>query len=208
MSQARSRVARLLMVAWSVAAALAPALAGVGCARKRATADQAPAPENALPATLHVSNSSWSDVRIYLVRGGSPTPNTSSIGAGTTSERAPPAPCAPAAPAAPFWPGAPSAASGQRRLLESVVPWPPLPPFPPDPPAPPGPPGPPLLRPSTIPARNGLSSGTMTLTRPPGPPAPTTPTLPPFPPGAPPWAGHPAAPAEPSVPAVPASPEP
>ncbi len=71
MSQARSSVARLLMVAWSVAAALAPALAGVGCARKRATADQAPAPENALPATLHVSNSNWSDVRIYLVRGGS-----------------------------------------------------------------------------------------------------------------------------------------
>src|SRR5216117_2249364 len=71
MSQARSRLARLLMVAWSVAAALAPALAGVGCTRKRATADQAPAPENALPATLHVSNSNWSDVRIYLVRGGS-----------------------------------------------------------------------------------------------------------------------------------------
>src|SRR3989442_4547471 len=71
MSQARSSVARLLMIAWWVAAALAPALAGVGCARKRATADQAPAPENALPATLHVSNSNWSDVRIYLVRGGS-----------------------------------------------------------------------------------------------------------------------------------------
>ena len=71
MSQARSSVARLLMIAWWVAAALAPALAGVGCARKRATADQAPAPENTLPATLHVSNSNWSDVRIYLVRGGS-----------------------------------------------------------------------------------------------------------------------------------------
>src|SRR2546427_5141213 len=68
MSQARSSVARLLMIAWWVAAALAPALAGVGCARKRATADQGPAPENALPATLHVSNSNWSDVRIYLVR--------------------------------------------------------------------------------------------------------------------------------------------
>ena len=27
-------------------------------------------PENALPATLHVSNSNWSDVRIYLVRAG------------------------------------------------------------------------------------------------------------------------------------------
>src|SRR5207245_10853559 len=88
------------------------------------------------------------------------TPNTSFLGAVTTIERAPPAPCAPAAPVAPFWPGAPSAASGQRRLLASVVPWPPLPPFPPDPPAPPGPPGPPLLRPSTIPARNGSSSGT------------------------------------------------
>src|SRR5207249_5158404 len=71
MSQARSSVARLLMIAWWVAAALAPALVGVGCARKRATADQAPAPENTLPATLHVSNSNWSDVRIYLVRGGS-----------------------------------------------------------------------------------------------------------------------------------------
>src|SRR2546422_6873210 len=71
MPQPGSRVARLLMVAWSVAAALAPALADVGCARKRATADQAPAPENTLPATLHVSNSNWSDVRIYLVRGGS-----------------------------------------------------------------------------------------------------------------------------------------
>src|SRR5207245_1261784 len=121
--------------------------------------------------------------------GGTSTPNTSFIGAVTTSERAPPAPWAPAAPVAPFWPGAPSAASGQRRLLESVVPWPPLPPFPPDPPAPPGPPRPPLLRP-------------------PRPPAPPTPPLPPSPPGAPPWAGHPAAPAEPSVPAVPASPEP
>src|SRR2546425_10295805 len=71
MSQAGSSVARLLMIAWWVTAALAPALAGVGCARKRATADQAPAPENTLPATLHVSNSNWSDVRIYLVRGGS-----------------------------------------------------------------------------------------------------------------------------------------
>src|SRR3989442_7433865 len=71
MSQARSSVSRLLMIAWWVAAALAPALAGAGCARKRATADQAPAPENTLPATLHVSNSNWSDVRIYLVRGGS-----------------------------------------------------------------------------------------------------------------------------------------
>src|SRR5438034_10720980 len=71
MSQARSGGGRRLMSAWWVAAALAPALAGVGCARKRATADQAPAPENTLPATLHVSNSNWSDVRIYLVRGGS-----------------------------------------------------------------------------------------------------------------------------------------
>src|SRR2546426_8714288 len=59
------------MVGWGVAAPPPPALAGVGCARKGATADQAPAPENALPATLHVSNSNWSDVRIYLVRGGS-----------------------------------------------------------------------------------------------------------------------------------------
>src|SRR2546430_11372273 len=40
MSQARSSVARLLMIAWWVAAALAPALAGVGSARKRATADR------------------------------------------------------------------------------------------------------------------------------------------------------------------------
>jgi len=71
MSQARSSVARLLMIAWWVAAAVAPALAGAGCARKRATADAAPAPENTLPATLHVSNSNWSDVRVYLVRGGS-----------------------------------------------------------------------------------------------------------------------------------------
>src|SRR2546428_12309452 len=71
MSQARSSAARLLMIAWWVAAAVAPALAGAGCARKRATADAAPAPENTLPATLHVSNSNWSDVRIYLVRGGS-----------------------------------------------------------------------------------------------------------------------------------------
>jgi hypothetical protein len=71
MSQARNSVARLCVIAWWGGAALAPVLAGAGCARKpAAAADQAPAPENTLPATLHVSNSNWSDVRIYLVRGG------------------------------------------------------------------------------------------------------------------------------------------
>src|SRR3989442_10787182 len=100
MSQARSSVARLLMIAWWVAAALAPALASVGCARKRATADQAPAPENALPATLHVSNSNWSDVRLYLVRGGAglrlrPLPATR---AAAPEPRAAPGPAGPGPP--------------------------------------------------------------------------------------------------------------
>jgi len=81
MSQARRTLARLLAIAWWVAAApaapvapvapVAAFLAGAGCARKpAAAADQAPAPESSLPATLHVSNSNWSDVRIYLVRAG------------------------------------------------------------------------------------------------------------------------------------------
>jgi hypothetical protein len=70
MSQARSSMAPLLAIVWWAAAAPL-ALVGAGCARKPpARADQALAPASTLPVTLHVSNSNWSDVRIYLVRGG------------------------------------------------------------------------------------------------------------------------------------------
>src|SRR6267143_3916322 len=140
--------------------------------------------------------------------GGTCTPKISLLGAVTTMVRGPGPPWLPVGPALPAWPGAPSTASGQRRLLASVAPWPPLPPLPPAPPSPPGPPGPPGLRAATLPARHGLSSGTITLIRPPWPPEPPGPPLPPFPPGAPGCAGQPAAPADPSVPFAPATPLP
>jgi len=72
MTQSPMTSARLLTIAWCAAQSL-PALA---CARHK-PADQAAAPATAptpasdprVPITLHVTNSNWSDVRIYLVRG-------------------------------------------------------------------------------------------------------------------------------------------
>ena len=66
MPQALSRFARLSAIAWCAAHPFADA----ACARKTpATTEQAPAPGHALPATLRVTNSNFSDVRIYLARG-------------------------------------------------------------------------------------------------------------------------------------------
>ena len=58
---------RLLAIAWC---AVHP-LASTGCARHKTdpTAAPAPAPEPRLPVALRVTNSNWSDVRIYVVRG-------------------------------------------------------------------------------------------------------------------------------------------
>ena len=59
---------RLLAIAWCVAHPLATA----GCARHKTDAPlaaPAPAPEPRLPVALRVTNSNWSDVRIYVVRG-------------------------------------------------------------------------------------------------------------------------------------------
>src|SRR6059036_2761576 len=57
---------RLLAIAWCVAHPLATA----GCARHKTDGSlTAPAPEPRLPVALRVTNSNWSDVRIYVVRG-------------------------------------------------------------------------------------------------------------------------------------------
>jgi len=60
-------LARLLAIAGCAAYPLATA----ACARPRAAAQSTPqpAPEVRVPVTLRVTNSNWSDVRIYLVRG-------------------------------------------------------------------------------------------------------------------------------------------
>ncbi len=68
MPQVLSRFARLLAIAWCAA----HPFAGAACARKSPAATaQAPAPGRALPTTLRVTNSNFSDVRIYVVRGAS-----------------------------------------------------------------------------------------------------------------------------------------
>jgi hypothetical protein len=58
---------RLLAIAWCAAYPLATA----ACARHRSAAQATPepTPEARVPVTLRVTNSNWSDVRIYLVRG-------------------------------------------------------------------------------------------------------------------------------------------
>ena len=59
---------RLLAIAWCVAHPLLT----TGCARHKTEAvpaASAPAPEPRLPVALRVTNSNWSDVRIYVVRG-------------------------------------------------------------------------------------------------------------------------------------------
>ncbi len=67
MTQSPMTLARLLAIAWCAAYPLATA----ACARPRAAAQSTPqpAPEVRVPVTLRVTNSNWSDVRIYLVRG-------------------------------------------------------------------------------------------------------------------------------------------
>jgi hypothetical protein len=69
MTQSPIRLARLLAIAWC---AVHP-LATTGCARHKpdATAAAAPPPpaESRPPVALRVTNSNWSDVRIYVVRG-------------------------------------------------------------------------------------------------------------------------------------------
>ena len=67
MTQSPMTLARLLAIAWCATYPLAPA----GCARHRSALQAAPEPGPAgrVPVTLRVTNSNWSDVRIYLVRG-------------------------------------------------------------------------------------------------------------------------------------------
>ena len=70
MTQSPIRLARLLAIAWC---ALHP-LAATGCARHQpdaaaAASPPSPAAEPRFPVALRVTNSNWSDVRIYVVRG-------------------------------------------------------------------------------------------------------------------------------------------
>jgi hypothetical protein len=64
MTQSPIRFVRLLAIAWC---AVHP-LATTGCARHKSDAP-APAPEPRFAVALRVTNSNWSDVRIYVVRG-------------------------------------------------------------------------------------------------------------------------------------------
>jgi hypothetical protein len=64
MMQSPIRFVRLLAIAWC---AVHP-LATTGCARHKADPTAA-APAPRLPVALRVTNSNWSDVRIYVVRG-------------------------------------------------------------------------------------------------------------------------------------------
>ena len=68
MTQSPILLLRLLATAWCAVHPLATA----GCARHKADAPAtapSPAPEPRLPVALRVTNSNWSDVRIYVVRG-------------------------------------------------------------------------------------------------------------------------------------------
>jgi len=68
MTQSPIHFVRLLAIAWC---AVHP-LATTGCARHKTAAPAVaspPAPEPRLPVALRVTNSNWSDVRIYVVRG-------------------------------------------------------------------------------------------------------------------------------------------
>ena len=68
MTQSPILLLRLFAIAWCTGHPLAIG----GCARHRPTvpaAAPAPAPEPRLPVALRVTNSNWSDVRIYVVRG-------------------------------------------------------------------------------------------------------------------------------------------
>ena len=68
MTQSPILFVRLLAIAWCIAHPLATA----GCARPKTDASavaRPPAPEPRVPVPLRVTNSNWSDVRIYVVRG-------------------------------------------------------------------------------------------------------------------------------------------
>ena len=66
MAQSPMTKARLLTIAWCVAQSLTTG----GCAHHTPPDQTAtPATESQAPTTLLVTNSNWSDVRIYLVRG-------------------------------------------------------------------------------------------------------------------------------------------
>src|SRR5258708_40202911 len=67
LTQSPMPLARLLAIAWCATYPLATA----ACARHRPAAQSTPepAPEVRSPVPLRVTNSNWSDVRIYLVRG-------------------------------------------------------------------------------------------------------------------------------------------
>ena len=65
MTQSPIKLARLLAIA-----CCAGGVVTAGCARHKPAAEStAPAPVARAPILLHVINSNWSDVRIYLVRG-------------------------------------------------------------------------------------------------------------------------------------------
>ena len=66
MAQSPMTKARLLTIAWCVAQSLTTG----GCAHHKPPDQTAtPAAESQAPTTLLVTNSNWSDVRIYVVRG-------------------------------------------------------------------------------------------------------------------------------------------
>jgi len=64
MTQSPTFPLRLSVIAWCVVHPLAT----VGCARHQSAAPSAPV-EPRSPVALRVTNSNWSDVRIYVVRG-------------------------------------------------------------------------------------------------------------------------------------------
>jgi hypothetical protein len=65
MTQSPTFPLRLSVIAWCVVHPLAT----VGCARHQSAAASATAVEPRSPIPLRVTNSNWSDVRIYVVRG-------------------------------------------------------------------------------------------------------------------------------------------
>ena len=65
MTQSPTFPLRLSVIAWCVVHPLAT----VGCARQQSAAPSATPVEPRSPVALRVTNSNWSDVRIYVVRG-------------------------------------------------------------------------------------------------------------------------------------------
>jgi len=66
MAQSPTTLTRLFAIAWCAV----PPLATGACSHHHSAAESAaPVPEPRGPVTLRVTNSNWSDVRIYVVRG-------------------------------------------------------------------------------------------------------------------------------------------